>query len=103
MKRSLSENLRRSLGDHESTSVSLQTIVDNVEEQGFGLLLMFYLFRAPYLFLQRGIRHRSGFFFIALGLQMLAGRHRPWLPNGPPRRSSQGISRKKRLGEPLAG
>ena len=40
MKRSLSDNLKRSLGDGSHSDISLKSILDNVEEQGFGLLLM---------------------------------------------------------------
>lgn len=80
MKRSLSENLRRSLGDHKSPSVSLQTVVDNVEEQGFGLLLMILSLPSALPIPAAGYSTPFGILFIALGLQMLAGRHRPWLP-----------------------
>ncbi len=81
MKNSLSDNLKRSLGADDETDVTLKTIVDNVEEQGFGLLLMVLSLPSALPIPAAGYSTPFGILFILLGLQMLAGRHRPWLPN----------------------
>lgn len=80
MKRSLSDNLKRSLGDRTHSDVSLKTILDNVEEQGFGLLLMTLALPSALPIPAAGYSTPFGILFILLGLQLLAGRHRPWLP-----------------------
>jgi len=98
MKRSLSENLRRSLGDHKSPEVNLQTIVDNVEEQGFGLLLMILSLPSALPIPAAGYSTPFGILFIALGLQMMAGRHRPWLPNWAAKRNLSRAFAEKAIG-----
>ena len=80
MKRSLSENLKRSLGDSSQSDISLKTILDNVDEQGFGLLLMTLSLPSALPIPAAGYSTPFGILFIVLGIQLLLGRHRPWLP-----------------------
>lgn len=80
MKNSLSDNLRRSLGENDGSDISLKTILENVDEQGFGLLLMVLSLPSALPIPAAGYSTPFGILFILLGLQMLVGRRRPWLP-----------------------
>lgn len=98
MNRSLSENLRRSLGDHKSDNVSLATILDNVEEQGFGLLLMTLSLPSALPIPAAGYSTPFGLLFMLLGFQLLAGRHEPWLPQWALKRSMSRAFAEKAIG-----
>jgi len=98
MKNSLSENLRRSLGETEDSDISLKTILENVDEQGFGLLLMVLSLPSALPIPAAGYSTPFGILFILLGLQMLAGRHRPWLPEWAARRKMGRAFAEKALG-----
>ena len=98
MKRSLSENLKRSIGEENRSDVSLKSILDNVEEQGFGLLLMTLSLPSALPIPAAGYSTPFGILFILLGLQMMAGRHRPWLPNWALRRSMSRSFAEKAIG-----
>jgi len=99
MDRSLSENLRRSLGDHKSDDVSLETILDNVEEQGFGLLLMTLSLPSALPIPAAGYSTPFGLLFMLLGLQLLLGRHEPWLPKWALKRSMSRSFAEKAIGK----
>lgn len=95
MKRSLSENLSRSLGEDEESDIELKSILDNVEEQGFGLLLMVLSLPSALPVPAAGYSTPFGILFILLGMQMLLGRRRPWLPEWAARRKmSRGFAKK---------
>ncbi len=95
MKRSLSENLSRSLGEDEESYIELKSILDNVEEQGFGLLLMVLSLPSALPVPAAGYSTPFGILFILLGMQMLLGRRRPWLPEWAARRKmSRGFAKK---------
>ncbi len=98
MKRSLSENLKRSLGEHKGSDVSLKDILDNVEEQGFGLLLMILSLPSALPIPAAGYSTPFGLLFILLGLQMMAGRHEPWLPKWAMSRSMSRSFAEKAIG-----
>ena len=99
MERSLSENLKRSLGDHKSDDVSLATILDNVEEQGFGLLLMTLSLPSALPVPAAGYSTPFGLLFLLLGLQLLLGRHEPWLPQWALKRSMSRAFAEKAIGK----
>ena len=80
MKRSLSENLKRSLHTETGEDVSVSEIINNVEEQGFGLLLMVLALPSALPIPAAGYSTPFGIIFLLLGSQMVLGRHRPWLP-----------------------
>jgi len=80
MKHSLSQNLKRSLSAGDGEKVSVRRIIDNVGEQGFGLLLMVLSLPSALPIPAAGYSTPFGIMFILLGFQMLLGRHRPWLP-----------------------
>lgn len=98
MKRSLSDNLKRSLGDGSHSNISLKSILDNVEEQGFGLLLMTLSLPSALPIPATGYSTPFGILFMILGLQLLIGRHRPWLPQWALNRSMSRSFAEKTLG-----
>jgi hypothetical protein len=98
MKRSLSDNLKRSLGDGSHSDISLKSILDNVEAQGFGLLLMTLSLPSALPIPAAGYSTPFGILFIILGLQLLIGRHHPWLPQWALNRSMSRSFAEKTLG-----
>ncbi len=98
MKNSLSDNLRRSLGENDGSDISLKRILENVDEQGFGLLLMVLSLPSALPIPAAGYSTPFGILFIVLGLQMLAGRHRPWLPEWAARRKMKRAFAEKAIG-----
>ncbi len=98
MKRSLSDNLKRSLGNHTGSDISLKTILDNVGEQGFGLLLMTLSLPSALPIPAAGYSTPFGILFILLGMQMMLGRHRPWLPRWALHRSMSRSFAEKAIG-----
>ncbi len=98
MKNSLSDNLRRSLGENDGSDISLKRILENVDEQGFGLLLMVLSLPSALPIPAAGYSTPFGILFIVLGLQMLVGRHRPWLPEWAARRKMTRSFAEKAIG-----
>ena len=98
MKDSLSDNLRRSLGENDSSDISLGRILENVDEQGFGLLMMVLSLPSALPIPAPGYSTPFGILFIVLGIQMLIGRHRPWLPQWAARRTMTRTSAEKAIG-----
>lgn len=98
MKNSLSDNLRRSLGENDGSDISLKRILENVDEQGFGLLLMVLSLPSALPIPAAGYSTPFGILFIVLGMQMLIGRHRPWLPEWAARRKMTRSFAEKAIG-----
>jgi hypothetical protein len=98
MKNSLSDNLRRSLGENDGSDISLKRILENVDEQGFGLLLMVLSLPSALPIPAAGYSTPFGILFIVLGIQMLIGRHRPWLPEWAARRTMTRSFAEKAIG-----
>lgn len=71
----------------EGDSISLGELVDRLEQRGFGVLILFL--SLPAFIPIPGVAGITGPVIALLGLQMLIGLRRPWLP-GPARRKRIG-------------
>ncbi|QYY36213.1 exopolysaccharide biosynthesis protein [Ruficoccus sp. ZRK36] len=76
---SLSESLR-SIVSGQSEKVSLGEIVDAIEDKQFGMLLILLSIPSALPVPAAGYSTPFGIAILILGLQMLAGRRIPWLP-----------------------
>ncbi len=79
MEATVSQLLRRQLAVRTAATLTIGDFLQSVEEQGFGLLLI--AFALPVLVpLPPGVGAIPGVILMMWGLQRLAGRHTPWLP-----------------------
>lgn len=62
----------------EGDSIALGELVDRFEQRGFGVLVLFLT--VPAFFPIPGVAGIPGMMIILLGVQMLIGLRRPWLP-----------------------
>ena len=91
--RSATEHIRvtalisQTLDAIEGDSISLGELVDRLEQRGFGVLILFL--SLPAFIPIPGVAGITGPVIALLGLQMLIGLRRPWLP-GPARRKRIG-------------
>ncbi len=82
---SLSENLR-SLLDTPDDHLPVRVIADRVGDKGFGLLLAILALPSALPVPAPGYSTPFGILLVLLGVQMAAGRSRPWLPERALRR-----------------
>lgn len=77
---SLSGALQRAFQSDDDGSLELGQVVDAIQDKGFGLLLVFLAIPSALPLPAVGYSTPFGLMLALLGLQMLAGRHTPWLP-----------------------
>jgi hypothetical protein len=84
---SLSAAIRRLLASTGPEGVSVGQILDRVGSKGFGLLLLILSLPSALPVPAPGYSTPFGLLLAALGLQMIAGRRIPWLPEFARKRS----------------
>ncbi|MEZ5278581.1 MAG: exopolysaccharide biosynthesis protein [Opitutaceae bacterium] len=77
---SLSESLKRLLVAEQDHEITLGEILDRVGTKGFGLLMMVLSLPSALPVPAAGYSTPFGILFVFLGIQMLIGRRKPWLP-----------------------
>ncbi len=78
-KKSLSESLREALQVPEGEELTIGRMVDSVQEKGFGFLLLILSLPSALPIPAPGYSTPFGIVLALLGIQMIAGRSKPWL------------------------
>jgi hypothetical protein len=76
----LSEDLRLLLTSQDGQQLTLGRLFDAMGDRGFGLVLMLLSLPSALPVPAPGYSTPFGIMLILLALQMMAGRHRPWMP-----------------------
>jgi hypothetical protein len=90
----LSEDLRQLLTLRDGQELTVGRLFDAMGDRGFGLVLMLLSLPSALPIPAPGYSTPFGIMLMLLALQMMAGRHRPWMPEW---------SKKLRISERLAG
>lgn len=77
---SLSEELRQILASAGKQRLTIGSLLASIGDRGFGLILMLLSLPSALPVPAPGYSTPFGLALLTLGVQMLAGRHRPWLP-----------------------
>src|SRR5690554_3363202 len=79
-KHSLSDNLRHLLEHSPGREISIGSILESVQEKGFGIILMILSLPSALPVPAPGYSTPFGIVLLIIGLQMLQGRQQPLLP-----------------------